>query len=147
MIESLLPTMVPKLFKKFRPLPEREDAYLWFGTWKMEQPWPQEQDKKHALQTYAKPFLSSYATQLNVQEPRLMIRTMKTRWGTYSRRTHRVTLSTKLVHYPPEVIQAVIAHEMAHTVHFDHSPRFYATLYRLFPDYARHHATLKGGIQ
>ena len=33
---------------------------------------------------------------------------------------------------PDEVRRSVIAHEVAHLVHFDHSPAFHALLARLF---------------
>jgi predicted metal-dependent hydrolase len=71
---------------------------------------------------------------------------MRTRWGSYSKKTHRITLSTQLMHYPIHVIDAVIAHEVAHIVHLDHSPRFYATLHRLYPNYATDHQQLKQGL-
>ena len=34
---------------------------------------------------------------------------------------------------PPETIDAVVAHEVCHLVHLNHSPRFYALLDRVCP--------------
>lgn len=37
----------------------------------------------------------------------------------------------------------VIAHELAHLVHMDHSPRFWALVARVDPGYKKHEAQLK----
>ena len=44
---------------------------------------------------------------------------------------------------PPEVLDYVAAHEVAHLEHMDHSPDFWAATARLLPDYARHRGWLR----
>ena len=37
--------------------------------------------------------------------------------------------------YPPEAIECVVVHELAHIRHHDHSAAFYDFIYRVMPDY------------
>ena len=37
--------------------------------------------------------------------------------------------------YPPEIIDYVIVHELAHIKHHNHSPAFYALIAEFLPDY------------
>jgi predicted metal-dependent hydrolase len=147
-LESVLPKVIVRLLKKFQPLPVRSDAFLWLGEWVSlhDRSLPTGEEKKDALRTYALPKMKQFVLELGVTLPRLTTRMMRTRWGSYSKKTHRITLSTQLIHYPPNVIDAVIAHEVAHIIHLDHSPRFYATLQRLYPNYKTDHAQLKQGL-
>ncbi len=54
------------------------------------------------------------------------------RWGSCSARG-TISLCYRLVMAPPEVIDAVVAHEVCHLVHLDHGPCFYALLDRICP--------------
>ena len=49
------------------------------------------------------------------------------RWGSCSEK-NRIRLNWRLVQAPDFVRRSVVAHEVAHLVHFDHSPAFYALL-------------------
>jgi hypothetical protein len=53
------------------------------------------------------------------------------RWGSCSDRS-RIRINWRLVQAPDAVRRSVVAHEVAHLVHFDHSPAFHALLARLF---------------
>ncbi|MFX8347067.1 M48 family metallopeptidase, partial [Acinetobacter baumannii] len=53
------------------------------------------------------------------------------RWGSCSARG-AVRLNWRLVMAPDWVRRSVVAHEVAHLIHFDHSPRFHALLGQLF---------------
>lgn len=64
-----------------------------------------------------------------------IIRKMKTRYGTNSIRTNRITFSLELVHFSYEIIDSVIIHELAHEFHRDHSQRFYNCVYQYCPNY------------
>ena len=44
---------------------------------------------------------------------------------------------------PPDVLDSVIVHELCHRVEMNHSKRFYALLYRYYPDYDNCHKWLK----
>lgn len=55
----------------------------------------------------------------------------KRRWGSCSSEG-TLRLNWRLVQAPDAVRRSVVAHEVAHLVHFDHSPAFHALLDRLF---------------
>ena len=45
--------------------------------------------------------------------------------------------------YPPEAIDYVIVHELAHLKHMNHSPAFYALVAKYLPDHKARRALLK----
>lgn len=77
-----------------------------------------------------------------VAYPELRTRTMKTRWGSCSS-TGRITLNTRLVMQPVDLIDYVILHELCHLRRMDHSPAFYALMDEIAPDWRQHRARLK----
>lgn len=70
----------------------------------------------------------SEATGLKCEK--LSIRTSRTKWGSCSGRNH-ISLSLFLMTLPEHLRDYVIVHELCHTVHHDHSPRFHALVDRL----------------
>lgn len=66
----------------------------------------------------------------------LTLRDVRSRWGSCSSRGD-LMYSWRLVLAPPEVLDYVAAHEVAHLERMDHSPAFWAVVDRLFPDHAR----------
>jgi predicted metal-dependent hydrolase len=65
-------------------------------------------------------------------------------WGTYSRATRRIRLAAPVRHMPAWVREAVLAHELAHAVHFDHGPEFWDLVHRACPDTPRAREFLAG---
>ena len=55
------------------------------------------------------------------------------RWGSCSDRK-TIRLNWRLIQAPDHVRRSVVAHEVTHLVHFDHSPAFHAMLGDLFED-------------
>jgi hypothetical protein len=53
------------------------------------------------------------------------VTTQQARWGSYSPRTGVVRLNAVLRLMPPWVLEAVVAHELAHVVHHRHSAAFW----------------------
>ncbi len=65
----------------------------------------------------------------------------KSRWGSCNSK-REIRLNWRLVHHPVQHIEYVVAHEMAHLLEMNHSPRFWAVLKTLMPGYATPHKTL-----
>ena len=82
------------------------------------------------------PRVAFYAAKLGVSYGRITIRCQKTRWGSCTS-AGNLNFNCLLMLAPAEVLDSVVAHELCHRLHPDHSRRFYAEVYRLFPDYAR----------
>ncbi len=59
-----------------------------------------------------------------VDRPRLIVRAMQSRWGSLSP-AGTMTLNANLVRAPRACIEYVVAHELCHLRHRDHSARFY----------------------
>ncbi len=72
------------------------------------------------------------------------VTSQRSRWGSYSPRTGVVRLHAVLRQLPPWVLEAVIAHELAHVVHPDHSAAFWALLRGVCPETDRARAFLAG---
>jgi hypothetical protein len=68
----------------------------------------------------------------------------RSRWGSYSARTGIVRLSAALRQMPPWILEAVVAHELAHTFHLDHSPAFWELVRSVCPKTDRARAFLEG---
>ena len=64
----------------------------------------------------------------------VVVRGQSTRWGSCSA-SGQISLNWKLLCAPPEVLDYVIVHELAHLYHMDHSPRFWALVEQFFPDW------------
>lgn len=74
--------------------------------------------------------------------PALRVRRLRRRWGSCSP-TGVLTLNSHLVKAPEACIDYVIFHEIAHLRELNHSPRFYAELATLLPDWKSRRQTLQ----
>jgi predicted metal-dependent hydrolase len=87
-----------------------------------------------------------HAATLRVTPVRVSIRDQRTRWGSASRQG-RLAFSWRLILAPPEALETVVVHELAHLRVFGHGPRFWAVVASVRPDHAtwrrwlREHAT------
>ncbi|MGF1454705.1 MAG: M48 family metallopeptidase [Alphaproteobacteria bacterium] len=77
--------------------------------------------------------VKDHAQTLNVRPLRLTVRDTRTRWGSCSSEG-ALSFSWRLIMAPPEVLDYVAAHEVAHLVHHDHSPAFWAVVRDLHGD-------------
>ena len=83
-----------------------------------------------------------YARKMGVSPAAVTITGAKTRFGSCSAQG-RISFSWRLMDYPPEAIDYVVVHELAHLVHHNHSPAFYALVESVLPDYRARAALLK----
>lgn len=83
-----------------------------------------------------------HAAQLGVGYARLTLRDTRSRWGSCSS-AGNLMYSWRLVMAPPDVLDYVTAHEVAHLVHMDHSPAFWAVVESLCPLWRTHRDWLR----
>ena len=76
-----------------------------------------------------------YAEHVERSFGRLTLRDTRSRWGSCSSEGN-LMYSWRLVMAPEEVLEYVAAHEVAHLVHMDHSPAFWAQVEAIFPNYS-----------
>lgn len=74
-----------------------------------------------------------YAGQLDVKLPPLSLSNAASRWGSCNARGE-VRLNWRLIKAAPHLIDYVVAHELAHLQHLDHSPAFWRAVAALYPD-------------
>ncbi|MEP2102771.1 MAG: SprT family zinc-dependent metalloprotease [Parasphingorhabdus sp.] len=75
--------------------------------------------------------LGYYCARAETDLPTLSVGDARRRWGSCSGRK-AIRLSWRLVMAPPMVRRSVVAHEVAHLRHMNHSPSFYALLDGIF---------------
>ncbi len=73
---------------------------------------------------------------------RVSVRDMKTRWGSCSSEG-QLSFSWRLILAPDTVAEYLVAHEVAHLLHMDHGPDFWAAVDRLTPHRRSGEAWLK----
>ena len=81
------------------------------------------------------PLIARWEPRLGVRVTGFTLRWMKTRWGSCTRATGRIRFNPELVKRPPEALEYVVVHELAHLLEANHSPRFYAILDQHLPDW------------
>jgi predicted metal-dependent hydrolase len=86
--------------------------------------------------------LARIAQKLGREPSRFALSNAQTQWGSCTRHGH-IRLNWRLVQAPLVIIDYVAAHELAHLIHLDHSPRFWAQVAELCPDALARRAELR----
>ena len=110
---------------------------------KYPEPTPVEERKLRAeARVVLKAKLDYFSKIMGLKYGRLTISGAKTRFGSCSSKGN-ISFSFRLMMYPEEAIDYVVVHELAHLLEMNHSPRFYAVVARVLPDYKQRHRLLK----
>jgi len=80
--------------------------------------------------------VAHHAAQLGVEPKRITIRDTSSRWGSCSS-TRSLSFSWRLILAPPQVLDYVVAHEVAHLRELNHRPRFWRLVDLLVSDVER----------
>jgi predicted metal-dependent hydrolase len=107
---------------------------------------------RHALQRFLMrhahsvlaPWLAGLSATTGLACERLQIRRQRTRWGSCSR-NGTISLNVCLLFQPPDVVNYLLVHELAHTRHMNHSARFWALVGRIEPRWRELDAELTHG--
>jgi predicted metal-dependent hydrolase len=83
-----------------------------------------------------------FAGRLNVKFGTISVKDQKTRWGSLSSKGN-LSFNWRLLFAPPEVLDYVVAHEVCHFKHYDHSERFWRLLKKIIPNYEKYREWLQ----
>lgn len=97
--------------------------------------------KKAALTDFARR-LELFSSKLGVALPALFLSNAQSRWGSCNSK-REVRINWRLLQAPPHIINYVICHELAHLKQMNHSPKFWAVVESLQPDYKEAERALK----
>jgi hypothetical protein len=78
--------------------------------------------------------VARHAAAFGVSPAAITVRDQRSRWGSASRKA-RLSFSWRLVLAPPEALETVVIHELAHLRVFGHGPRFWALVASRRPDH------------
>lgn len=97
-----------------------------------------EAERQRRLNTLLDRFIAKWAPALGVQPAGyevVSLRQMPNAWGCCTHDTRRIRFSVALAAYPPDFVEAVALHELAHLKHPGHSTDFQALVRSLMTDY------------
>jgi predicted metal-dependent hydrolase len=88
---------------------------------------------KELLHEAVPPLIRKWEAKLGVKVQGYFLQRMKTKWGGCNHRAGRIRLNTELVKKPKDLLEYVIAHEIAHLLDSKHSKHFQAILDKHYP--------------
>ena len=89
-------------------------------------------------------WLKRISDEIGLSYSAVSIRQQQTRWGSCSSR-RLISLNARLLFLPPELVTYVLVHELCHTKHLNHSPRFWRLVESYLPDYRQLDRQLRNG--
>ncbi|MBO5274875.1 MAG: DUF45 domain-containing protein [Clostridia bacterium] len=79
-------------------------------------------------------YLRFYAEKLGVEVPDYHFHEMKSRWGSYSLKTKRISLNKRLINLDERCLAYVAAHELCHIRHPNHGEEYHRLLDEIMPE-------------
>ena len=103
-------------------------------------------EEEAVLKSKALPYLTErtehFAKIMGLEPTGIKITSAKKRFGSCSGK-NSICYSWRLMQYPPEAIDYVVVHELAHIVHKNHGKEFYDMIEKSLPDYKNREKLLK----
>lgn len=103
--------------------------------------------RKHTAQKAREallPMLRAMSRRTGLDYSALRVRRQKTRWGSCSARG-TISLNAKLLFLPAGLVDHLLLHELCHTIHLNHSKRYWACVAQFEPNYQQLENELKHG--
>lgn len=97
--------------------------------------------RRHAQRWFAV-LLADWAPRVGVAVPHLLVRDQHRRWGSCDQNAI-VRLNWRILQAPTRLVEYVVAHELVHLRHADHTRAFWAALGRAMPDCDRRRDELR----
>lgn len=71
-----------------------------------------------------------------LEKPELVVKKLKSRWGSWNNIDKKMVLNSRLIHYDYEIVRMVIFHELSHSIEQNHSKEFYKVLKLFVPNHS-----------
>jgi hypothetical protein len=88
------------------------------------------------------PWLKSVSKELKLPFEQTLVRKQKTRWGSCSS-SKTISVNCKLLFLPNDLVRYVFVHELCHTIHLNHSSKFWNLVGNYEPQYQQLDDTLR----
>lgn len=88
-------------------------------------------------------FIEIYALVINKKINNVVVRDMKTRWGSCNTKKGYINLALNLIEKSPDLIEYVVLHELTHLLYPHHQKDFYDYIFKLMPDYKEREKKLR----
>jgi len=88
------------------------------------------------------PLIAKWEPFLGVKVERFFVQKMKTKWGSCSPGSGSIRLNTDLAKKPPQCLEYIVVHEMAHLLEPTHNNRFVALMDQFMPKWHFHRDAL-----
>jgi predicted metal-dependent hydrolase len=92
--------------------------------------WYREQIRAAVVQ-----LISKWEPVIRVKVGRVFVQRMKTKWGSCNPASKAIRLNTDLAKKPPECLEYVVVHEMAHLIEPTHNDRFSSLMELFLPEW------------
>lgn len=79
--------------------------------------------------------LKKWEAALGVRSRRVLVQRMRTQWGSCNPATGNIRLNTDLAKKPPQCLEYIVVHELAHLIEASHNARFTALLDMFLPSW------------
>lgn len=94
------------------------------------------------LREKADALIACWEARLGVRLEKYFVQRMKTRWGSCNPAARTIRLNTELAKKPPECLEYIVVHELAHLLEPTHNARFAALLTQHLPKWPQLKAEL-----
>jgi predicted metal-dependent hydrolase len=88
---------------------------------------------REKLKKAAPPLIAKWEPVMGVKVERFFVQRMKTKWGSCTPGTRSIRLNTDLAKKPPECLEYIVVHELAHLVERYHNDRFRSLMDNCLP--------------
>ena len=79
--------------------------------------------------------IAKWEPRMGVEVERFFVQRMKTKWGSCNTTRNSIRLNTELAKKPPECLEYIVVHEMAHMLVSTHNKSFVALMYHHLPNW------------
>ena len=86
--------------------------------------------------------MAEYCARFSIVAPQLRLSSARTRWGSCSRASG-IRLNWRLIHAPRDLLDYVVAHELAHLKQMNHTARFWSEVEKMYPQWREARVALR----